>query len=713
MPTLKSPLFHALPLAATLALVLALSEPAPATAQSTPGTPATPTATPADVVFTSLTSLRPAGEDVSNPDGTTGWPGAHYPSAPPLYAVRPGATRGTLFGGFTGNGLLGTRPSIYTAVGLYSMSAGVSIYERLAYDPATGLHGRVNSTPVRASSGALYGVMTSEYGQQYAGTDTPASFAYSPLVGRGLVFRTDFDGTYPVPVASTVGQLYEPNGALLIDAQDQLYGVDRGPRGNGRIFKVDLASGALGTVHEFDVGPQGMRQVANDLVWGTDGLIYGVTGYDRGLSGHPLTPNAPATPTGTLFRIDPKTPGSLTVLHTFTLAEGEINVADNVTTEGYLRYPGGQRLVLGEGGEVTQRALSAGQQVSRSSLVDGGDGYLYGGTSVADCYLYRSPNKALNLRRINTESPLCGYRQWPPTEAQPATLPYPYHDSPRAAGSIYRIAKAGGPLQFLHHFSETDGATPRGSMAVGADGAIYGTTLGGGAHYCNFVIPAGSEVRCGTIYRIKPSAIRVDAQGQVQAGGFELVHSFSGNDGNIPLGVRAAADGRIYGVTARGGSYKDSAGVAVPTQFGTVFQLAPTTAETPAGEASLVVTPAQIAAGESTTLTWTTTNASNCTAASTRSDWTGAVPSFGSVTLTPPAGTYRYTLTCNVAGNTGGAQVSATSTVFVSTPATAEDGNAVKYGNGGGGAFSSLLLAPLALAALGLRRRPARRGKPA
>lgn len=689
--------------ALAVALALAAGAAPPALAQ----------AAAAGVSFTSLASMRPAGDDVTTPDGTTGWPGARYPTSPPLYAVRPGSTQGYLYGGFLGAGLVGTRTTIYTAVGLYSMFAGVSVYERLAYDDSTGLYGRINGTPVRARDGSLYALMTSQYGEQFAGTDRATVFdsAYSPVVGQGVVVRTDFDGTYPAVVEATRGRLYSPNGALVIDAADNLYGVDKGPQGQGRIFKIALATGALSTVHEFGRGPNGMKQVANDIVFGTDGKLYGVTGYYRGLSGHPGTPSAPDTPTGTLYRIDPADPASFTVLHAFTLAEGEINISDNAASEGFLYYPSGERIVTGVGGDVTLRSIAGGQQTGLSSLVDGGDGYLYGATSVADCYVaVINTSTATTLRRVDRESPLCGYRTWAVSSILSYVLPYPHHDGQRPYGALYRIPKAGGALQMLHTFSETDGATPRGPMALAADGAIYGSTLGGGSHLCKEPVALDdTAVRCGTLYRIKPAAIAVDAQGQVTNGGFEHLRSFSGNDGRVPLGVRAAADGRLYGVTSLGGSYSNSSGAVIPTNYGTVFQLAVEADGAPQANASLVVTPAQIAAGESTTLTWITDNTTSCSAASSGGDWQGSVASYGSVTLTPQPGTYRYTLTCNVAGSATGAQVSATTTLYVSTTATAEDGNSVSFGNGGGGPLSPWLLAPLGALAWHARRQRPRR----
>jgi hypothetical protein len=90
-------------------------------------------------------------------------------------------------------------------------------------------------------------------------------------------------------------------------AQDNLYGIDKGPKGQGRVFKIDIASGKVSTLHEFAAGPSGMRQTANDLILGKDGVLYGVTAYNRGLPLAPSTPTAATTPTGTLYRINAPT----------------------------------------------------------------------------------------------------------------------------------------------------------------------------------------------------------------------------------------------------------------------------------------------------------------------------------------------------------------------------------------------------------------------
>jgi hypothetical protein len=98
---------------------------------------------------------------------------------------------------------------------------------------------------------------------------------------------------------------------------------------------------------------------------------------------------------------------------------------------------------------------------------------------------------------------------------------------------------------------------------------------------------------------------------------------------------------------------------------------------------TLVATPATVQPGGTSTLSWTTTNATSCTASDS---WTGARPTNGSETVTPPstAGSYTYVLSCTGPGgqNTpssvtitvGTSEDAATIVSFRADPATVNPG---------------------------------------
>ncbi|MES2683204.1 MAG: carboxypeptidase regulatory-like domain-containing protein [Pseudomonadota bacterium] len=84
---------------------------------------------------------------------------------------------------------------------------------------------------------------------------------------------------------------------------------------------------------------------------------------------------------------------------------------------------------------------------------------------------------------------------------------------------------------------------------------------------------------------------------------------------------------------------------------------------------SLSASPASVVVGSASTLTWSSTNATSCTASN---GWTGARPVSGTESVTPAsAGTVTYTLTCTGAGGSG----SATSAVTATPPVVAAKGS--------------------------------------
>ena len=88
------------------------------------------------------------------------------------------------------------------------------------------------------------------------------------------------------------------------------------------------------------------------------------------------------------------------------------------------------------------------------------------------------------------------------------------------------------------------------------------------------------------------------------------------------------------------------------------------TAATPAPTVSLMISPGSISLGANSTLQWSSTNASSCTASGA---WSGAKASSGTQVLSPAAGGYTYTLTCTGSGGTANASASLTVSAETST----------------------------------------------
>ena len=98
-------------------------------------------------------------------------------------------------------------------------------------------------------------------------------------------------------------------------------------------------------------------------------------------------------------------------------------------------------------------------------------------------------------------------------------------------GTVFEIS-LGGVFTSRHSFTNNDGEAPRGGLAPGSDGNLYGTTA------------AGGFFGLGTVFQITPSGV------------LTTVHSFAlGSGGFDPEGdLIEADDGYFYGTTAGGGA---------------------------------------------------------------------------------------------------------------------------------------------------------------
>ncbi len=98
-------------------------------------------------------------------------------------------------------------------------------------------------------------------------------------------------------------------------------------------------------------------------------------------------------------------------------------------------------------------------------------------------------------------------------------------------GTVFKI-DAGGTFTSLHSFNGVDPSSPSGALALGSDGALYGSTFQGGSS------------NAGTLFKIDTS------------GAFTSLHSFASVDGNYPqTALTLGSDGALYGSTSSGGSY--------------------------------------------------------------------------------------------------------------------------------------------------------------
>jgi len=275
-------------------------------------------------------------------------------------------------------------------------------------------------------------------------------------------------------------------------------------------------------VHPFAGSPNDGANFST-LTPSIDGNFIGTT-----VSGGPLNPKCVANldGCGTLFKMTPA--GAMTILYAFgsgaasspvypysrpyVAADGSIFGTTTGQENGtgaaviYKRTPDGTMTFLAELGGP-----------SYSALTPGGDGFLYGTTTV------------------NGPGP-CSWRS---TSCLPTA----------GLGTIFKISPSGGVVTYLHTFTGPDGSQPYGGLLSTPDGTLIGTTS------------AGGTANLGTIYRIS------------SAGAFTILHSFTGGaDGANPAysALIRASDGTFWGTTQFGGGAANAGTVYTMTAAGAV-----------------------------------------------------------------------------------------------------------------------------------------------
>jgi uncharacterized repeat protein (TIGR03803 family) len=266
--------------------------------------------------------------------------------------------------------------------------------------------------------------------------------------GSGTIFKITLEGqiTYLAGLSATTG--FNPNAKLLLASDGNFYGT--APRGgaynqqvsySGTIFKM-TPSGTVTTLYSFDQANGGLPD--GPLIEGSDGNLYGMTGYGGAGSG------------GTIFKITKA--GTFTLLHSFVsstgysprgggLVEGTDGNFYGVTMYGgfnsggviFKITPQGNYSVVHNFNPVTvELGCNCGLSAPHGQLVLAKDGNFYGVT-------------------------------WYGSSAA----------STQEIGAIFRMSPAGvvTPIAYV----PSGGGTEAMGITEGSDGYLYGTAYSGGA----------------------------------------------------------------------------------------------------------------------------------------------------------------------------------------------------------------------------------------
>jgi len=461
----------------------------------------------------------------------TGGDGAN-PEAGLIQGVDGALYGTTYYGGTNGGGTvfrIGANGTAYAPLYSFAGTNGDGAY------PQAGL--------IQGAGGALYG--TTDRG----GTNN-----------GGTVYRIGTNGTgYAVLYRFTGagGEGAIPVAGLIQGADRALYGTtdQGGTYGRGSVFRIGTNGSGYAVLYSFGSAAGDGAGSFSGLIQGADRALYGTTPY--GGSGY-----------GTMFRIG--TNGSAyAVLNSFSgdgygpngLIQGADRALYSTTYYGGTNGDGSVFRIgtNGSGYAVLYSFTGKGADglVPWAGLIQGADGALYGTAH------YGGTNNVGTVFRIGTNG--SGYAilySFTGTAGDGATPQAGLIQGADGAlygttglggtnngGTVFRIGTNGSGYAVLYSFGSAagDGGGPRG-LIQGVDGALYGTTIGGGTN------------NDGTVFRI-------DTNGT----GYAPLYSFSGTggDGANPLaGLIQGADGALYGTTYAGGTNGD-----FPGGDGTVFRI--------------------------------------------------------------------------------------------------------------------------------------------
>jgi len=340
------------------------------------------------------------------------------------------------------------------------------------------------------------------------------------------------DGQYPT------ANLIPYNGALY---GTTYYG---GPNGQGTVFKIALPSGSESVIYRFKGGSDG--SAPNSGLVAYKGELYGTTIY----GGTGTACNGGGC--GTVFAVTPS--GKERIVYRFPTSTG----APSSPWAGLLLYKGafyGTTAGGGHGGTVFKLTPSGafriiygfngppGDAYTPNAAVIVSGGYLYGTTANGGvCYTNTSCGAVYRVSFAGKEQVLHFFSG--PDGRSPVSNLVLFNgqfygttqegglpgDCQVGCGVVYAVTAAGKERTVYRFKGVSDGDSPRDGL-IAVNGALYGTTVWGGAPGC--------KTGCGTIFRVTAS------------GKETKLHSFLQNDATSPTGSLVNVNGTLYGTSTQ------------------------------------------------------------------------------------------------------------------------------------------------------------------
>ncbi len=319
---------------------------------------------------------------------------------------------------------------------------------------------------------------------------TACALAFAALLAAAPLTASAADYKREVNMKRTTG-IY-PLTELVEGADGRMVGTaSQGDDHGGSVFRVDSFH-HLTVLHAFPKdGSQGWQP--NQVILGSDGAYYGSTSIGASLV------------TGTIYRLTPD--GTYQTLHTFT-----------EESDGGYGFPSGPMVRDATG--TLYVSLAAGGPHDNGAIArlatDGTLTLLHAFAGGADGSL------AIGGLTLGPDGRLYGTTR---------------DDGAGSSGTVFTLATDGSGYQVLHQFdANADGCDVEAPLAVGPDGALYGTTSN-----------CGGTGFAGALFRVTRDGAT-----------FGVVHKFTTTDplGNFPAGgVSFGPDGTMYSATPDGGAF--------------------------------------------------------------------------------------------------------------------------------------------------------------